>query len=98
MTDNEVQAKREREKRRFELYREAAAKQCGVNMNPHAHVHPLPDGAFVEVAVWIPLDTIEPLCPGCKSRGFEPRTGKTAMGVEFQGCEFCVNEDGPSPI
>lgn len=33
-------------------------------------------------------------CPACQSIGFSGRIGTTAVGEKFQGCGFCVNEDG----
>lgn len=47
---------RQLQKKRAELYREAAVKKFGNAGN----VHPMSDGAFVEVSIWIPLVEIEP--------------------------------------
>jgi hypothetical protein len=35
-------------------YRKAAGRIYDVDVNPHAHVMPMEDGAFVEIVVWIP--------------------------------------------
>lgn len=32
------------------------------------------------------------VCPACQSKGFEPRQGQTALGVPFDGCEFCTGD------
>lgn len=46
---------RQQNKRLLEAYREAARNgvETSRSVNPHVNVHPLEDGAYVEVAVWI---------------------------------------------
>lgn len=33
------------------------------------------------------------LCKSCRSTGFPPKWGRTAMGNEFLGCEFCCQDE-----
>lgn len=39
------------------------------------------------------LAELEKTC-SCGSRGWEPRIGYRASGESFQGCEFCVGDEG----
>lgn len=32
-------------------------------------------------------------CKSCGSKGFAPKYGRTVVGNEFLGCEFCCDED-----
>lgn len=57
---NEIYEKRQLAKHRAELYRAAAAKLVGVPVQHCSNVSPMDDGAFVEVAIWVPLTAIEP--------------------------------------
>jgi uncharacterized protein (DUF2461 family) len=61
ITDPEViRAERAAAKEERDRYREAARQQLGDRaVSPQAHVHPMADGAFVEVTIWIPRSEVQ---------------------------------------
>lgn len=55
---SDILERRQLEQRLRHAYRNIARQRVrrlkGVTLSEHAHVHPMEDGAFVEVTIWIP--------------------------------------------
>ena len=81
-------------------YREAAAKKFGVPLNPFGAVHPMHDGAFVEIQVWIPLEEVVPKVNPCHSGHIWPNQfGEDWTPVDGTPCacgeaRYGVKRDG----